>query len=95
MSQENLNLEALVVCVLGVRSSGPEDVNGLCEIHRRGEKEMPGEEPLFRHRAAGGAGGGGSRGVFSAEAPETRPVSITRRQGSGTGALSSGPEKGR
>jgi hypothetical protein len=49
---------------------------------------VPGEEPLFRQRPAGGAGGGGnqgSRGVISTEAPETRPVSVTRRQGSGTG----------
>jgi hypothetical protein len=49
---------------------------------------VPGEEPLFRQHAAGGAGGGsnqGSHGLFSAEAPETRQVPVTRRQGSGTG----------
>ena len=84
---DEVNLEVLLG-VLGVRNSGPEDVNGLSEIHRRGEKELLGEEPLFRQRAAGSTGGGGSQGscsVFSAEAPETRPVPVTRRQGSGTG----------
>ncbi|CAL8369771.1 unnamed protein product [Arctogadus glacialis] len=63
-----VNLEALVGG-LGVRNFGPEDVDGLSEIHRRGEKEVLGEEPLFRQLAAGGAGGGGtqgSSGVFSA-----------------------------
>ncbi|CAL8385341.1 unnamed protein product [Gadus morhua 'NCC'] len=47
-----VNLEVLVVGVLGVRNSSPEDVDGLSEVHRRGEKEVPGEEPLFRQRAA-------------------------------------------
>ena len=78
-----VNLEVLVVGVLG-----PENVDSLSEIHPRGEKEVPGEEPLFRQRAAGSTGGGGSQGscsVFSAEAPETRTVSVTRSQGGGTG----------
>ncbi|CAL8339846.1 unnamed protein product [Boreogadus saida] len=90
-----VNLEVLVVGVLGVRNSGPEDVDGLSEVHRRGEKEVPGEEPLFRQRTAGGAGGGsnqGSRGVFSAEAPETRHPAPGKRDRRRTEALKRAPQ---
>ena len=34
-----------LVGVLGFRNSGPEDGDGLSEVHRLGEKEVPGEEP--------------------------------------------------
>ena len=71
-----VHLYVIVVDVLDVRNSGPKDVDGLREVHRWGEVEVPGEEPLFRQRAAGGAGGRsnhGSRSVFSAEAPKNTP----------------------
>ena len=70
-----------------VRGPGPEQVDGLSEVHRRGKEEMPGEDPLFRQLPAGDTGDGGrhsSRGVVGAQAPKARQVPVTRCQGGGT-----------
>ena len=56
------------------------NVDGLGEDQPRREEELPGQELLSRQRAAGGGGNQGNRGVFSAEASETRRVPVPRRQ---------------
>ena len=93
--------------VVQIRGPGPEQVDGVSEVHRRRKEEMPGEDPLFRQLPAGDTGDIASA-AWSAPrhrkhakclSPGAREAGQEAHRGPekdlAPGALSGGPEEGR